>query len=163
MKICSKCKIEKDISEFNKDKSKNYYIVNKEKINKRHQKHYKNNKSEYSIRHIQYNSKRLKEDISFKILNNFRRRLLRALKDERKSSSSLNLLGCTSKDLKKYLESQFIEDMSWDNYGLHGWHIDHIKPCAKFDLSKESEQRACFHYTNLQPLWAEKNWLKSDK
>ena len=53
--------------------------------------------------------------------------------------------------------------MSWDNYGTHGWHIDHIRPCASFDLSDEEQQKICFHYTNLQPLWAEDNLKKSKK
>jgi hypothetical protein len=52
--------------------------------------------------------------------------------------------------------------MNWDNYGFYGWHIDHIRPCASFDLSKPSEQRKCFNYTNLQPLWATENWGKRD-
>ena len=42
-------------------------------------------------------------------------------------------------------------------------HIDHIKPCAKFDLTKKEEQEKCFHYTNLQPLWAIDNMMKSNK
>jgi hypothetical protein len=45
----------------------------------------------------------------------------------------------------------------------NGWHIDHIKPCSSFDLTKEEEQRKCFHYTNLQPLWATDNRKKADK
>jgi hypothetical protein len=53
--------------------------------------------------------------------------------------------------------------MTWQNYGYYGWHIDHIKPCASFDLRKPSEQRKCFHYSNLQPLWAKDNLQKSDK
>jgi hypothetical protein len=53
--------------------------------------------------------------------------------------------------------------MSWGNYGLHGWHVDHIIPCASFDLTDPEQQRQCFHYTNLQPLWAEDNLRKSDK
>lgn len=53
--------------------------------------------------------------------------------------------------------------MSWENYGIRGWHIDHIKPCASFDLSIIEEQKECFHYTNLQPLWWHENLAKSDK
>ena len=53
--------------------------------------------------------------------------------------------------------------MSWDNYGLHGWHVDHIKPCASFDLSKPIEQRKCFNFNNLQPLWAIDNLRKGSK
>jgi hypothetical protein len=44
--------------------------------------------------------------------------------------------------------------MSWDNYGKFGWHLDHIKPCKRFDLTSKDEQKKCFHYTNMQPLWA---------
>jgi desulfoferrodoxin (superoxide reductase-like protein) len=61
------------------------------------------------------------------------------------------------------LEKQFKLGMNWDNYGRSGWHIDHIKPCASFDLTKKEEQLKCFHYTNLQPLWARENLIKSDK
>ena len=80
-----------------------------------------------------------------------------------KSAATLELLGCSVEELKKHLENQFIKGMTWNNYGLHGWHIDHIKPCASFDLTKEEEQRKCFHYTNLQPLWAKDNLSKSNK
>jgi hypothetical protein len=59
------------------------------------------------------------------------------------------------------LEKQFTKGMNWKNYGK--WHIDHIKPCASFDLSLEHEQKLCFHFTNLQPLWAKDNIRKSDK
>jgi hypothetical protein len=51
--------------------------------------------------------------------------------------------------------------MNWENQGE--WHIDHILPCASFDLTKEEEQRKCFHYTNLQPLWAKDNMIKGSK
>jgi len=53
--------------------------------------------------------------------------------------------------------------MTWDNYGYYGWHIDHIKPCASFDLVDEEEQRKCFNYRNLQPLWSGDNFAKNSK
>ena len=53
--------------------------------------------------------------------------------------------------------------MTWKNHGLKGWHIDHIIPCAAFDLTKEEEQKKCFHYSNLQPLWWIDNLKKSNK
>jgi len=58
---------------------------------------------------------------------------------------------------------QFKPGMTWDNYGYYGWHIDHKVPCSNFDLSKPEEQYKCFHYTNLQPLWAEENLIKGGK
>ena len=53
--------------------------------------------------------------------------------------------------------------MSWKNHGKYGWHIDHIKPCSKFNLIDPTEQKKCFHYTNLQPLWAKDNLTKYNK
>jgi hypothetical protein len=73
----------------------------------------------------------------------------------------MKLIGCNIEQLKQHLQNQFKLGMSWDNHGK--WHIDHIRPCASFDLSKPEEQRKCFHYTNLQPLWAEENISKKDK
>ena len=71
------------------------------------------------------------------------------------------LLGCTLKELKVYLEDQFVEGMSWENYGE--WEVDHIMPCASFDLTDEVQQQRCFHYSNLQPLFAVENRQKSAK
>ena len=74
--------------------------------------------------------------------------------------SSSDLLGCSIQDARRYLEDQFTKGMSWENHGE--WHIDHRKPCASFDLTNVEEQRVCFHYTNLQPLWASENLSKQD-
>jgi hypothetical protein len=95
------------------------------------------------------------------VAHNLRNRILKVLKGRNKSKSTLKLLGCTIEFLKNHLESKFTKGMSFSNYGK--WHIDHIRPCASFDLSKSSEQHKCFHYTNLQPLWAKDNREKRDK
>jgi hypothetical protein len=105
--------------------------------------------------------RRRREFPHIKILNSFRSRLRRALKGNTKITSSINLLGCTVEVLKEYLEIQFKPGMNWDNYGK--WHIDHVIPCSFFDLRNIEEQKICFHYSNLQPLWAKENLQKKDK
>ena len=67
------------------------------------------------------------------------------------SDSTMNLTGCTRAQLLSHLELKFTRGMSLSNYGK--WHIDHIVPCSRFDLRNADEQRKCFHFTNLQPLW----------
>lgn len=108
---------------------------------------------------------RYRSDDGFRMKEIFKSRMqtaTRAMKVGR-CAGTLELLGCSTDAAKMHIESQFSEGMAWENHGLHGWHIDHIKPCASFDLTLDSEQRKCFHYSNLQPLWAKDNIKKSDK
>ena len=74
---------------------------------------------------------------------------------------------CSKCEISKPLE-QFPNDpkcsgggMTWENYGE--WHLDHMRPCASFNLEDPEEQKKCFHWTNLQPLWAKDNLAKSDR
>lgn len=97
-----------------------------------------------------------------RILNNLRTRTYAALKGFYKSAPTTALLGCTIEELKAHLSAQFTPDMSWDNYGSY-WHIDHIRPCAAFNLIDPEEQRICFHWSNLQPLPAIENIRKHAK
>ena len=106
-------------------------------------------------------NKRREIDINYKIRCYLASRIWKSLKGINKSKSTLKLLGCSIDQLKRYLESQFKLGMSFSNYGK--WHIDHIKPCCQFDLSKLEEQLKCFNYTNLQPLWAIENLSKNKK
>ena len=78
-----------------------------------------------------------------------------------KEMRTLELTGCTIEQLKTHLESQFNARMTWANYG-RAWHIDHIMPCASFDLTDEAQQHQCFHFSNLRPMWAKANLRKSD-
>lgn len=109
----------------------------------------------------EYYNNRRKTDSNFRILCNLRRRINHVIKDNYKSETTMELLGCELENLKKHLESKFTDGMTWNNYGK--WHIDHKLPCSLFDLSKLEEQRKCFHYSNLQPLWATDNIRKSLK
>lgn len=103
------------------------------------------------------------ENPSFRMSVNLRCRIRDALKGKNKSKSTMELLGCSFEELKVHLESKFSEGMTWENYKYDGWHIDHIIPCASFDLSKEEDVKKCFHWTNLQPLWRKDNISKGCK
>lgn len=77
-----------------------------------------------------------------------------------KQRATLELLGCSLDFLKSHIESQFKAGMTWQNWTLKGWHIDHIRPCDSFDLTDPEQQKICFHYSNLQPLWWHENLRK---
>ena len=81
----------------------------------------------------------------------------------KKHALTIALVGCSWAHLRQHLEGLFTEGMTWDNQGFTGWHIDHIIPIASFDLSIPEQQSSCFHYTNLQPLWASENMSKGCK
>lgn len=116
----------------------------------------------------EYYRNRRKNDINFKIKGILYMYLWRMLKNDKpkKHNKILKcelLMGCDNIYLRKYIESQFIEGMNWNNHGIYGWQIDHIIPVSAFDLTDISQQRKCFHYSNLRPIWAEENIKKGKK
>jgi hypothetical protein len=172
-KKCTKCKRLQPIKNFCKDKNRKdkLYCYCKNCVNQYHKKYYQKNKvqikkyhKEYQFNHKIERNKRRKinrtMNIQYKLVENLRNRIWYSLKRNCKSTTTIKLLGCSLNFLKKYLEKQFKRGMNWNNYGYYGWHVDHKIPCAKFNLSKKSEQYKCFNYTNLQPLWAKENMKK---
>jgi predicted nucleic acid-binding Zn-ribbon protein len=79
-----------------------------------------------------------------------------------KRGHTSKLIGCTSPQLVEHLQNNFEDGMNWDNYRIDGWHVDHIRPCASFDLTDEEQQIVCFNWRNLRPMWAAENISKSD-
>lgn len=142
------------ISEYRKKRR----MANPEKSREECRKYYDSNKDKF----LERRRNRLKVDIGFKMRTNLCRRINHSIKKGFKSKSTLELLGCSVDYLKIHLESQFKDGMTWENYGHKGWHIDHIRPCASFDLTDPEQQKKCFHYSNLQPLWHQDNFSKSD-
>jgi hypothetical protein len=110
---------------------------------------------------LRYVRERWKTDSTFRLVCNLRSRTRAALKGKGKSAKTFRLIGCTIGALKFHLEAQFQPGMTWENYGQ--WHVDHILPCCSFDLASSEEQHKCFHYTNLQPLWARDNLSKNGR
>jgi hypothetical protein len=109
-----------------------------------------------------YKKKRRNTDLNFKISDNLRVRIRTAMRRATKKTSAIKYLGCTIAQLREHLARNFKPGMSWQNYGA-GWVVDHIRPVASYDLTDPHQQQECFHYSNLQPLWAKENRIKKDK
>lgn len=114
-------------------------------------------------RNPEWNKRYIEKHPGRKALKNLRERMRLALKGVYKSGKSFELIGCDYEFFVKHIERQFKPGMTWDNYGNGGWVIDHIVPCAVFDLTKDYQQKACFNWQNLQPLWEWENLAKGDK
>ena len=177
-KLCHRAKARKyfakNITQIKQNRKK-YYHENLDKMRAEKRKYYAENKDKKHIYDIEYRrqnktkiaqfkkewEKKRANDPIFKIKRNLRRRVHHVLKGCAKADKTFSLIGCSAEEFKLYIESLWLPGMSWENYGPKGWHIDHIIPCYKFDLSKEEEQRKCFHYTNQRPLWAKDNLSRS--
>ena len=183
---------DKKYRQENKFKLQEYRRKNKEKINKQRKefllknpeirqklleykkKHYCDNLQYYTDKSRKYKQQnkeirnkqlsiRLKNDADYRLRCNLKSRISTVLKGKRKSAKTMELIGCNLSQLKKHLSNQFTKGMNFENYSYKGWHIDHIKPCVSFDLKCPVQQLACFHYKNLQPLWASENMSKGAK
>lgn len=77
------------------------------------------------------------------------------------SRGAWRFVGCTAADLAAHLESQFSEGMSWSNFGRGGWHVDHIYPVGKADLTDKAQLLAVFNWQNCRPVWENENLQKS--
>lgn len=157
-------------AEIKSSYDKIYYQSNKSKIDARAIKYaqeHKDAKRKYDKRKLkevlEKRRIRYRNDIGYKLKCNLRSRLNVALKRSVKTAHTLELLGCSIEELKQYIASKFTSNMDWQSVMCGKIHIDHIKPCASFDLSQPEQQTACFHYSNLQPLWAADNNKKRDK
>lgn len=184
-KICSKCGEEKELCEFVKDKTKKdglrpnckvcnrIYFRNKREKNPQEmslklkefysknphkRKEYRTN---YKKRKQEQRKERRKVDLLFVITNKMRCRIYKFLNKFKitKKNKTFEIVGCTPEFLKKHLEAQFENGMSWENRDK--WHIDHIIPLSS--AKTEEELYKLCHYTNLQPLWAEDNLKKGNK
>ena len=145
------------------ERVKDYREKNIDVVRAKDRAYGKANRTKLSDYSKTYKRNKRATDMDFRIMQSLRSRLQKALDGTVKSSTTKELLGCNPDELRGHIESQFTNGISWDNYGVYGWHIDHIIPCASFDLTDPEQQKECFHYTNLQPLWWRDNIIKSDK
>ncbi len=189
MKTCSKCKVEKELLDFNKDATKvdgltssckeckrkvdNNYSKNNKKKRKDYTDSKKEEKREYDIIYKKRRKELREERKPKKIIketnhisrfkDNSRNLIKNSFKrngnNYKKRTSSEDILGCTIKEFKVYIENKFTDGMTFENHGK--WHLDHITPLAS--ATTEEEVIKLNHYTNFQPLWAEDNLKKGSK
>ena len=163
-----KLKYENKKDEYKK-KMRDYYINNKEELKLSSKKYYSNNKDKVKLYPSQTREawrERQKErllDPHERILSRLRSRIYYALNGKCKSNKTEVLIGCTVDFFLDYIKSKLVDQMTWEEVLSGKIHIDHIRPCSSFNLESEEQQKLCFHYTNLQPLWSEDNLKKSDQ
>jgi hypothetical protein len=166
MKICIECGINKDLTEYRDDRKKCKSCYNKKRYSEKKSRMitdevYREKVKEWDREKMKL--KRSETDTLFyykEICRNVCRNSFKR-KDFIKTSKTGELLGCDWLTFKTHIESKWQDGMTWDNHSFRGWHIDHIIP-IDFGKTPEDVAKLC-HYTNLQPLWAEDNWEKSDK
>jgi hypothetical protein len=178
-KICTQCGKTKPFSEFYKDKRVKSGLravckhcddkrclewreKHKGKISERNKKYKAENKNKILEHKKKYREKN-KSDPQYRLRHGIRANISIALKGNKKGRHWETLVGYTLSDLKKHLEKQFEDGMTWENYGE--WHVDHIIPVSVHNFKKPEDEdfKRCFALKNLQPLWAKDNISKSDK
>lgn len=170
-KVCRKEYYQNNWEKINAKVSK-WQKNNREKKNANSRRWRKNNREKYrasqrkSIQRPEYKKKvnarakeRYRTDPVYRIKRILSSRLRSALNGNIKSASTMKLVGCSVQHVKDHLEKQFQPGMTWENHGK--WHVDHMLACDTFDLEDPEQQRRCFHWTNLQPLWGPENISKS--
>ena len=192
-KVCNHCKLSKPISEFGtlkgnkrkdgtqktrfrtychacrRKKAKEYREANLEKCRRLKRESWARIKAgikrppvqsweEQKVKDREYKRNRYHTNENYRITCRLRARLYTALKGNSKSKKTMELVGLSANEFKEYIEAQFVEGMNWDNID-----IDHILPCKSFDMTDEKQQRKCFHYTNLQPMFRPENKSKGAK
>lgn len=190
-KQCSRCKDFKSLKSFHKDKNRNlgitpackkcraiktdlakdldqkrkklWYLANKELTIQRSKIWALENKERDRKLRNRYKRQKRKINPLYKLKENLRGRLLSAFKVKswKKDTRFNSYIGCSKEELFIFIESKFKEGMNWNNYGLRGWHVDHVIPLVS--AKSEEEMYKLAHYTNLQPLWAKENLSKGSK
>ena len=166
---CKKCNSVISKIRYGKNRKKEiarslkYNRDNPDKHSKHNRDYYRKNKEICLKRNNSYMKKKMQTDPNYRLKRLLRDRFRKALKNNYKNGSAVKDLGCSIEEFKIYLESKFINGMSWDGIFSGSIHIDHIRPLASFNLVNREELQTALHYTNLQPLWSKDNLKKGAK
>ena len=121
------------------------------------------NKHIHRERKRQYVFNRRHNDDLFRFKTTLRSNIVGAFikTNNKKESKTVDILGCSLNNFKKYIELKFENWMSWSNFGKkkdefgRSWELDHIIPLC---TAKNKEDIIMLnHYTNFQPLCSKVN------
>lgn len=169
MKKCTKCEENKSLTFFYNDKrfkdgkypsckkckslyKKEYRIKNIAKLNERHANYIINNRDSVN----KYCREKYNKDINYKLGRLIRNRLWYLIKSKSNNVKAIKEIGCSYEELIEHIESNFIHNMNWNNYGVL-WELDHIQPLSKFNLENKTQFNEASHYTNIRPLYVSEN------
>lgn len=170
----------KNNPEIIKAVAKKTYLKHKDKVNAKKKEWYQKNKQRHAEKREAYAIKnkdrllaarrkwernRMDTDINYLLQKTLRGRVREALKSTggRKAERTESLIGCTVQEFRQYIETQFKDGMSWDNWAFDGWHLDHKVPVSWFNLENENCRKLAFNYKNMQPLWWQENFSKNNR
>jgi len=170
--FCRICKRSRDLESYHRNKENPAKKKKRKKWAKKyHQTYLKKpetidrisvyrNTSTYKRHRLEWQRNYLATNIQARIASRMRTRIRECIKN--RTDRSMDLLGCPMEQLIAWLEYNFNDNISWSNYGSY-WHMDHLTPCASFDMTKKADQFVCFNWTNIVPCEANKNLSKGAK
>ncbi len=147
------------------EKNKVYSNKNKSKIKEYQRNYYLDNKDKIQKYGNDYIKDKYKTNLFFKINSIISKSINRGIKNIKEGKSWKDILPYTVNELMNHLESKFEKDMSWENYGKDGWHIDHVIPISLFKYNSYNHPafKACWSLKNLQPMWCDENYSKGNR
>jgi hypothetical protein len=155
----------KEHAEENKQRVRKFRAEQPEKEAERRRKYAEENRDKLNEYHRNWKLKQRTDDVNYKLKENTSRRIryeLNTLLKGKKTKRTYEYIGCSIEELKTYIANKLSGEMTWENYGSL-WHIDHIIPCAAWNLQDDFENQCCWNYRNLQPLLSHENQSKRDK
>jgi len=136
-----------------------------EKWRSEHREKCKINKRQWDLKHKkernQYEKNRRETNPIVRLITIVRGRNRSAFKSQgvKKRLHTIESLGCTALEYQNYIQSHLKPGMTMENKGPRKWHLHHIKPVYTFDLRDIEQQKLCFHYTNIIPMWEDEHKL----
>lgn len=142
-----------------------WHLLHKKEYQKYGKAYRAKNKNRLCKYYKKWRKKRYNADYCFRLITRHRSKIRHYIKKRGVPNREklIPFLGCTPRKLIIYIESLWAPGMTWKNRGKTGWQLDHIRPLTSFNLKRLKQQKAAFHYSNLQPIWTSKHLLKTQK